>query len=109
MSHREDDYQSNQRKKNTPGHVEDPILSTEDSESTQPLQPIEKRKKTKSRGNRKLQRFRAKLKKQGLSDETITRMIHDYNNPSRRENTSGTSAIVDINIENFTEQHAQVL
>ncbi len=40
-------------------------------------------KKKKSRGNRKLQRFRAKLKKQGLDHETIATMINNFNNPSR--------------------------
>jgi hypothetical protein len=41
----------------------------------QQQQPKESKKKNKSRGNRQLQRFRAKLRKQGLDSEAIASII----------------------------------
>jgi hypothetical protein len=49
-------------------------------------QKQEQQKKKKCRGNRKVQRFRAKLRKRGLSNETITTLINDYNNTNQGQN-----------------------
>ena len=45
--------------------------------------PPEKKKKKKSRGNCRLQRIRAKLRKQGLCSEDIALLIASENNPQR--------------------------
>jgi hypothetical protein len=51
--------------------------------TTQPCATSNKPKshKQSSRGNRKLQRFRAKLRKRGFDNPTIETMINDYNQP----------------------------
>ncbi|CAF4268048.1 unnamed protein product, partial [Rotaria magnacalcarata] len=38
-----------------------------------------KKKKNKCRGNRKLQRYKAKLRKRGFNNEAITSLINNYN------------------------------
>ena len=50
-------------------------------------------KKKKSSGNRKLQRFRAKLRKRGLEQDSIATMINEYNNPSRPNNVTEEDVI----------------
>lgn len=60
-------------------------LSTNSTASNQQIlsqseQQQVKKKKKKCRGNRKLQRFRAKLRKQGFNNETIATLINTYNN-----------------------------
>ena len=82
--------ESDRRKEYFQEHWEEPDLSA-DEMSTHPELHYEQHqqehpkqlKKKKSRGNRKLQRYRAKLRKQGLDQETITTMINNLNNPSR--------------------------
>jgi hypothetical protein len=99
-----------QHKDHTSGHWGNLALSTQSASSQQqsepePLpqllsghrqyksQPIQqqtqdkpKKKKKKCRGNRKLQRYRAKLRKRGLNNETITALINDYNNTNQDQN-----------------------
>lgn len=64
----------------SPSHLQEefwPVLHR----STQQQQEGEKLKRKKSRGNRPLQRFRAKLKRQGCNAETISTMINERQNP----------------------------
>ena len=56
----------------------------------QQQQPL---KKKKSSGNRQLQRFRAKLRKRGLDQDSIATMINEYNNPSRPDNVTEEDVI----------------
>lgn len=51
------------------------------TQQQQQQQEGEKSKRKKSRGNRPLQRFRAKLKRQGCNAETISTMINERQNP----------------------------
>lgn len=89
---------------------------------TQPIQPeqqqqqqsqLKGQKKKKSRGNRQLQRFRAKLRKQGLNAEAIAIMTNEDNNPSvhhgdnQRKQTT-TAATRHENTENIIELPNQV-
>ena len=59
-----------------------PVTETVGQHKTTQVQPQEsskknkKKKKKKNRGNRKLQRYRAKLMKQGYTPETITKLIN---------------------------------
>ena len=65
-----------------PGRPQDLIFSTEVVSDEQEKSTAVK-KKSKCRGNRKIQRFRAKLRRQGLNAEAITHLIDAYNqNPS---------------------------
>ena len=61
-----------------PGRPHDLILSTEEVLHEQTKSATVKNK-NKCRGNRKLQRFRAKLRRQGLNAEAITNLIDGYN------------------------------
>lgn len=70
-----------------------PISSTREQSSSQ--QRPKKTKKQKSRGNRQLQRYRAKLRKQGFNDQTIATLIKDYHNPpSTLEHTKQRADVV---------------
>ncbi|CAF4430648.1 unnamed protein product, partial [Adineta steineri] len=62
-----------------------------------------------SRGNRKLQRFRAKLKKQGLNAEAITMMINTYNDRSNQHDTENVEdpANQDINVQDLVQLDQQ--
>jgi hypothetical protein len=51
------------------------VVLYQPEQQQQQQQPKESKKKKKSRGNRQLQRFRAKLRKQGLDSEAITSII----------------------------------
>ncbi|CAF1492095.1 unnamed protein product, partial [Adineta steineri] len=87
------------------GQPHDLILSTAE-EVIQTQEESKKNKKKKCRGNRKLQRFRAKLKRQGLNNEAITTVINTYNNPSRPEEEENVQNI-DVNVQDFIELHQQ--
>ena len=108
-----DDSQSHRRKEYFQEHWEECDLPTEQT-SDQPelhYQQSKKTKKKKSSGNRKLQRFRAKLKKRGLDQETIAKMINEYHNSSRPDQESEKdkeTVCVNINMEDLIELHNQV-
>jgi hypothetical protein len=75
--------------------------------TTQQLQTKIKPKKTKSRGNRKLQRFRAKLRKRGLNEETIVTLINDYNHSSQGQDLQQSSRS-DMDVEALIPAQDQV-
>ncbi|CAF4200570.1 unnamed protein product [Rotaria sordida] len=55
-------------------------LGTKNSQSGEKSSKDEaKKKKNKCRGNRKLQRYKAKLRKRGFNNEAITSLINNYN------------------------------
>ncbi|CAF4658178.1 unnamed protein product [Rotaria socialis] len=58
-----------------------------------------KKKKNKCRGNRKLQRYKAKLRKRGFNNEAITSLINNYNQVNQDQNVVHESTIPNINIE----------
>ncbi|CAF2148368.1 unnamed protein product, partial [Rotaria magnacalcarata] len=58
-----------------------------------------KKKKNKCRGNRKLQRYKAKLRKRGFNNEAITALINNYNQANQDQNVVHESTIPNINIE----------
>ena len=64
----------------------------------QPQQKQDKKKKKKCRGNRKLQRFRAKLRKRGFNNETITTLINEYNNTTNQNQNEVQSIIPDMDV-----------
>ncbi|CAF4261271.1 unnamed protein product, partial [Adineta steineri] len=68
-----------------------------------------RKKKKKSRGNRKLQRFRAKLKKQGLNAEAIIMMINTYNDRSNQHDIENVEDPVnqDINVQDLVQLNQQ--
>ena len=81
------------------GVVSNPVPSTTASsasivrseQTSDPRIQQQKKTKKKSRGNRKLQRYRAKLRKQGISDEAIATLIrNDHNQPSNLQNPDQT-------------------
>ena len=84
--------------------------STEEA-STQPQlhydQQRKASKKKKSRGNRKLQRFRAKLKRQGLNTETMATMIEECNNLPRHDQQQRDVLATDISMKDFVESDDQ--
>ena len=123
----DDDQHAHRREKkdDRPGRWQDLILSTEEAEggtfSQQAVEQItqhqheaphrekEQKKKRKSRGNRQLQRFRAKLKRQGLNNETIATLITEYNHLSREYmHEREESSVVNVNIKDFVTLHEQV-
>jgi deoxyribodipyrimidine photolyase-like uncharacterized protein len=67
----------------------------------QQQQQQNKRKKKQCRGNRKLQRFTTKLRKQGFDVETITTLINNYNNPSNQPNNEEEFTAHNIDVEVF--------
>ena len=72
---------------------------------------LKESKKKKSRGNRKIKRFRAKLKKQGLDDKTIATMINEYNNPVRCDDEHGKEKEImgpNLHMEDVVESRDQV-
>ncbi|CAF4289343.1 unnamed protein product [Adineta steineri] len=81
---------------------------SDNNEQQQQQQQRRKKKKT-SRGNRKLQRFRAKLKEQGLNAETITMMINTYNDRSNQHDIEniGDSVNQDINVQDLVQLNQQ--
>ena len=102
------DYRNNiQRKDDNLGLVRNFILSTSSgssqqqilSEQQQQQQQQNKSKKKQCRGNRKLQRFRAKLRKRGFDVETITTLINNYNNHPNQRNDEEESTAPDIDVE----------
>jgi hypothetical protein len=76
----------------------------------QQQQRDESKKKRKSRGNRKLQRFRAQHRKQGLNVETIGTLITEYNNPPHRhdDERGQEPALIKVNVQHFVELGNQV-
>lgn len=68
----------------------------------------QQQQKKKYRGNRKLQRFRAKLRKRGFNDETITTLIHGYNDYSNQYDNEEESIISNIDVEVFIPLKEQV-
>jgi hypothetical protein len=70
-------------------------------------QQDQEEKKKKCRGNRKLQRFRAKLRKRGLNNETITTLINDYNNTDQGQNDE-QSIVSDMDMEVLVPLRDQV-
>ena len=73
----------------------------------QQQQPHDTRKKNKSRGNRKLQRFRAKLRKRGFNADRITMLINDYQSPKQEEHEDETITS-DVDIEALIPLREQV-
>ena len=77
----------------------------------QQLQTTVEKKKPKSRGNRKLQRFRAKLRKQGLNEEAIGRLINDYNHSSQGQDPHQSIPVNTdvVNLINVQDQVSSVV
>jgi hypothetical protein len=75
------------------------ITDKQQPQQQQQQQQQNKIKKKQCRGNRKLQRFRAKLRKQGFDVETITTLINDYNNPSNQPNNEEEFTAPNIDVE----------
>jgi hypothetical protein len=73
----------------------------------QQQQKQDQQKKKTCRGNRKLQRFRAKLRKRGLNNETITTLINDYNNTDQGQNDE-QSIVSDMDMEVLVPLRDQV-
>jgi hypothetical protein len=83
------------------------VFSRQQPQSGQRQQLQDKQTKKKHRGNRKLQRFRAKLRKRGLNNETITTLINDYNNTHQGQNEE-QSIVSDMNVEVLVPVRDQV-
>ena len=62
--------------------------------TTEEGQPLKKQKK-KRRGNRQLQRYRAKLRKEGLIDATINQILSDEANLDMEQEQEDKDIIVD--------------
>jgi len=60
-------------------------------------------KKKKCRGNRKLQRFRAKLRRQGLDSNTITSLLENYHDRSDLPNNENQLILPNVNVETLVE------
>jgi len=86
-------------------------LQTEQQQRTQPIQrqlphslsgqqqPKQKKEnKKKSRGDRKRQRYRAKLRKRGLNNETIETLINNYNNSNQARDDEEHSTLPDADV-----------
>ncbi|CAF3918662.1 unnamed protein product [Adineta steineri] len=82
---------------------------SDNNEQQQQQQQQPRKKKKKSRGNRKLQRLREKLKKQGLNAETITMMINTYNDRSNQHDIENIEDSVnqDINVQDLVQLNQQ--
>ena len=99
--------QSRRRREYLEAHWEEHNLSTTEM-STQPelryqqQQLKESTKKKKSRGNRKLQRLRAKLKKRGSDEQAIATMINEHHNVPRQVNKEKEGS--DVNVSDFVER-----
>ena len=66
----------------------------------QPQRPQrEKSKKKNSCGDRRQQRFRAKLRKRGFDNETITRMSDQYTSTHREPDQHQQTVMPDMNVE----------
>jgi hypothetical protein len=85
------------------------LQSVQRQHQLQPIQRIQpqlqyeqkqqhKQKKKKCRGDRKRQRFVAKLYKQRLSKEEIDKLINDYNNANQDQNDE-ESTVPDLDVE----------
>lgn len=68
-----------------------------------------KRKKNNCRGNRKLQRYKAKLRKRGFNDEAITTLINNHNHVNQDQNVVQDSTIPNINREHLVPTENQVI
>lgn len=81
------------------------IYSSEPPVLNQPEQATI-RKKKKTRGNRKLQRFRAKLRKQGFSAEHIQTLIEQYHQPISPPHVQEEDPLMRMNIsvDDFIDQ-----
>ena len=58
-----------------------------------------KKKKNKCRGNRKVQRYKAKLRKRGFNNEAITALINNYNQVNQDQTMVHESTLPNINAE----------
>ena len=116
----EDSSQSRRRKEYFQEHWEELNLSNVEASIQTELHyhqhpkstELKESKKKKSRGNRKIQRFRAKLKKQGLDNETIATIINEYNNPVRCDDEHGKEKEIvgpNLHMEDVVESRDQVL
>ncbi|CAF2168445.1 unnamed protein product, partial [Rotaria magnacalcarata] len=77
-------------------------LGTKNSQSGEKSSKDEaKKKKNKCRGNRKLQRYKAKLRKRGFNNEAITALINNYNQANQDQNVVQESTIPNINREHL--------
>ena len=76
---------------------------------SQPIQKLESKQKNKKkcRGNRRRQRYRTRLRKQGLTNETITTLIQDYDNTDQGQDES-QSSVSDMNVELLIPAYNQV-
>ncbi|CAF1448082.1 unnamed protein product, partial [Adineta steineri] len=79
-----------------------------EQQQQQQQQKQQKPKKKTSRGNRKLQRFRTKLRKRGLSHETIATLINNYNT-SEQGNNDEQSTVSNMDVEQLisTRNHVE--
>ena len=71
------------------------MLVTEDQQQQQ-----DRNKMKKCRGNRKLQRFRAKLRRQGLDADTITTLVNNsYHDNSHSLNNADELMVPNVDIQ----------
>lgn len=85
-------------------HEEEFMSSSELPVLNQPEQATTQKKK-KTRGNRKLQRFRAKLRKQGFSTEHIQTLIEHYHQPiSPHDQEENRLMRMNISVDDFIDQ-----
>lgn len=82
-------------------------LREQEENQQEKQQHRKKKKKNKCRGNRKLQRYRAKLRKQGLNEETISRLINDEHQ-HRPPEESHQAISSEVNIGNLMPVRNQV-
>lgn len=95
-------------------------LQLEQKQENQEMKQKKKKKRKNGRGNRKLQRYRAKLRKQGLNDAAIATMIANYNHSSlnlesprqlpkskstkRKRETRPTTSVSQMSLANLPEK-----
>lgn len=70
-------------------------------------QQQDKEKKKKCRGDRRGQRYRAKLRKRGLNDDEITALTSHYNNANQGQNENQCT-IPDMDVELLVPIHVEV-
>ena len=94
--HQQLQLQSEQRQ-----HQSQPIqrLQVHSQPRQEQNQQQDRSKKRKSRGNRQLQRYRAKLRKQGLNNETITTLINNYQVTADQGQNEEPSVVANMDVE----------
>lgn len=122
-SQKNDSIQERSRKLTVPTQLtsNQQQLQTEQQQQTQPIQrqlphslsgqqqPKQKKEnKKKSRGDRKRQRYRAKLRKRGLNNETIETLINNYNNSNQARDDEEHSTLPDADVALLVPTGTQV-